>query len=40
MPNITDNGAPDPDVGGQNVDRNNPDTYEDTDDNGNNNVQV
>lgn len=36
---ITDNGTPDPDVGGE-VNINNPDTYEDTDVNGNPNVQV
>lgn len=36
---ITDNGAPDPDIA-ENPDRNNPDKYEDTDDNGNPNVQV
>lgn len=37
--NITDNGAPEPDVAEQ-PDRDNPDRYEDTDDNGNANVQV
>lgn len=36
---ITDNGTPDADVGGE-LDRDNPDTYEDTDENANNNVQV
>jgi len=37
--NITDNGTPDPDVGGD-IDRDNPDTYEECDDNGNSLVQV
>lgn len=37
--NITDNGTPDADVGSD-LDRNNPDTYEDTDENTSNNVQV
>lgn len=36
---ITDNGTPDPDVGGER-NPNNPDTYEPTDDNGNTIVQV
>lgn len=36
---ITDNGAPEPDNGAE-LDRNNPDSYEDTDENGNVNVQV
>lgn len=36
---IEDNGAPAPDVA-SNPDRDNPDKYDDTDDNGNSNVQV
>jgi len=36
---ITDNGTPDPDNGAD-LDRDNPDTYEEGDDNGNTNVQV
>jgi len=36
---ITDNGTPAPDVGGQ-LNRNNPDTYEEGDDNGGDFVQV
>lgn len=37
--NIDDNGTPDADVGSE-LDRDNPDTYEEGDDNGNSIVQV